>query len=211
VTLPTVLTQRIGAGSAAVIVLVEGPSDAAVVRALAGARGIAADDGLTVLPMGGITNVRRFLDLFGLDVPGRQVLGLCDAPEERFVVRALRAHGVRVGSRAEMAQHGFFCCDADLEDELLRAVGVAAVEDALGSLGELARFRVFQRQPEWRARPLHDQLHRFAGSGSGRKSTLAKQLAARLTPTTTPAPLAALLDRVERHAASPGAPTRLAP
>ncbi|MFD1506981.1 aminoglycoside adenylyltransferase family protein [Georgenia yuyongxinii] len=197
------LTQRIGAGSGPrVIVLVEGPSDAAVVRTLARARGITTGDGVEVVPMGGITNVGRFLDMFGLDAPGRELLGLCDAPEERFVVQALRAHGVRVGSRKEMAEHGFFVCEADLEHEMLRAVGTATVEGVLASRGELARFRAFQRQPGWRGRSLHDQLHRFAGSGSGRKPSLTEHLAQRLTPATTPEPLARLLDRIEHHAVS---------
>ena len=65
--------------------------------------------------------------------------------------------------------HGFYACDADLEDELIRAVGTAAVERVLGAEGELASFRRFQDQPAQRGRELHAQLRRFLGTRAGRK------------------------------------------
>jgi hypothetical protein len=43
-----------------------------------------------------------------------------------------------------------------------------------------------------------EQLRRFAGTTSGRKLLLARRLAEELTPETTPAPLAALVDAIER-------------
>ena len=179
-----------------VAVLVEGRSDAVVVEALAAARGLdTTDGGVRVVAMGGVTNIRSHL-LRHADQADVHVLGLCDAPEERYVVRALREAGRPVTCRAEMGALGFFVCVRDLEDELLRALGPEAVEDALSELGDLGRLRTFQRQPEWRGRPLPDQLHRFAGSGSGRKLALAARLARRLTPATTPPPLAALVDRM---------------
>ncbi|EWT05235.1 hypothetical protein N864_06145 [Intrasporangium chromatireducens Q5-1] len=178
------------------VVLVEGRSDAVVVEALAAARGLDTTDGVVrVVAMGGVTNIRSHL-LRHADQSDVHVLGLCDAPEERYVVRALQEAGRPVTCRAEMGALGFFVCVQDLEDELLRALGPEAVEDALSELGDLGRFRTFQRQPEWRGRPLPDQLHRFAGSGSGRKLALAARLARRLTPATTPPPLAALVDRM---------------
>ena len=69
-------------------------------------------------------------------------------------------------------------------------------------MGHLDRFRTFQYQPEWRDRSLTDQLHRFAGSGSGRKVALAERLAVRLDAATTPPPLAGLLDRIAQHLAT---------
>jgi hypothetical protein len=63
----------------------------------------------------------------------------------------------------------FFACDADLEDEPIRAVGTAAVERVLGAEGELASFRRFQDQPAQRDRELHAQLRRFLGTRAGRK------------------------------------------
>jgi hypothetical protein len=179
-----------------VVVLVEGRSDAVVVETLAAARGLDTTDGVArVVAMGGVTNIRSHL-MRQADQPDVHVLGLCDAPEERYLVRALHETGRPVTSRAEMAALGFFVCVQDLEDELLRALGPEAVEDALSELGHLGRFRTFQRQPEWRDRDLPDQLHRFAGSGSGRKLALAARLARELTPTTTPPPLAALVDQM---------------
>jgi len=64
---------------------------------------------------------------------------------------------------------GFFVCDADLEDELIRALGPEAVERVLDAQGELASFRRFQEQPAQRARDAHAQLRRFMGTRSGRK------------------------------------------
>lgn len=179
-----------------VVVLVEGRSDAAVVEHLAVARGLDTDDGaVRVVAMGGVTNIRAHLTRLAghRDV---RLLGLCDAPEERFVVRALQDCGRPVATRDEMAAEGFFVCVRDLEDELLRALGPEAVESALSEIGQLGGFRTFQRQPEWRDRELHDQLYRFAGSGSGRKLLLAERLARQLTPVTTPRPLAHLVDHM---------------
>ena len=65
--------------------------------------------------------------------------------------------------------HGFYACDADLEDELMRALGTAAVERVLDAEGELASFRRFQDQPAQRGRDLHAQLRRFLGTRAGRK------------------------------------------
>jgi hypothetical protein len=179
-----------------VVVLVEGRSDAVAVEALAAGRGLDTTDGVVqVVAMGGVTNIRSHL-LRQAEQAEVHVLGLCDAPEERYFVRALQETGRPVTSRAEMATLGFFVCVQDLEDELMRALGPEAVEDALSELGHLGRFRTFQRQPEWRDRDLPDQLHRFAGSGSGRKLALATRLARELTPATTPQPLAALVDRM---------------
>jgi hypothetical protein len=178
------------------VVLVEGPSDAVVVHVLAVARGLDTNNGaLHIVAMGGVTNVRRHLALHAAE-EDVEVLGLCDAPEERHVLRALQETGQPVTTRKDMARLGFFVCVQDLEDELLRAVGPSAGEAALEEIGHLGRFRTFQRQPEWRDRDWHEQLHRFAGSGAGRKVLLAEQLALRLNPSTTPAPLARLLDRV---------------
>lgn len=143
--------------------------------------------------MDGVTNVERQLTRLATIAPGAEVCGLFDAPEEGFVQRALARRGVRAQSRADLARAGFFGCDADLEDELIRALGTDVVEQAVVELGELPRFRTFQRQPEWRGRPRADQLRRFTGSASGRKERVAAALAGRLTPETTPRPLARLV------------------
>ena len=79
-------------------------------------------------------------------------------------------------TRAEMERLGFFVCVADLEEELIRALGVTAVEDVVDAQGDLGAFRSLQRQPPWRDRPPEEQLRRFFGSGSGRKIRYARLL-----------------------------------
>jgi len=163
-----------------VVVLVEGESDAVVVRDLADRSGL----DVAVVAMGGITNVRLHVERLTVARPGAVLLGVCDERERRFMER----------ERPELAD--VFVCERDLEDELIRAVGPGAVVGLLDELGDLGRFRTFQDQPGWRGQPLHDQLRRFAGTRSGRKAVFAGRLAAELTAGTLPAPLARLLGRV---------------
>ena len=176
-----------------VVVLVEGASDVAAVRLLCQSRGI---DGATVeiRDMGGLTNIGRHL---GAVDAGARVLGLYDAPEERFVLRTLQRHGYAVTDRSDLERQGFHACVRDLEDELIRALGAAEVQAVLDELGLLERFRGFQEQPPWRRRTVEDQLRRFAGTTSGRKLLLADALTRRLTDTVVPAPLRRLTDDLE--------------
>lgn len=166
-------------GSPPVVVLVEGESDVAALTAL-----MSAYDGLRrveVRAMGGVTNAARHADRLRADRPGVALLGLCDAAERRFL------------DRLAPPLDAVFVCDRDLEDELIRALGAARVLEVLAGLGELGRFRTFRAQPEWRGRPVEEQLRRFAGSRSGRKAAFAAALAGRLTRDTVPPPLARLL------------------
>jgi len=179
------------------VILVEGESDRAALEALAGRRGrpLAAED-VAVVPMGGATNIDRFLDRFGprgLDV---RLAGLCDAGEEGHFRRALARAGLGPGlSRDGMEALGFYVCAADLEDELIRALGPAAVQRVIEAQGELRSLRILQRQPAQRERTLGEQLHRFIGTRSGRKSQYARLMVAALDLTRVPRPL----DRVLAH------------
>jgi hypothetical protein len=177
------------------VVLVEGRSDAAAVAVLCAVRGLdPVADAFAVVDMGGVTNVGHHLARLRTAPGHPRILGLCDAPEERFVVRALRREGVEVAGREDFARAGFVVCDRDLEDELIRALGPARVEAVLERLGQLDQLRAFRRQPQWRGRDVRDQLRRFAGTASGRKTLFARGLAEELTAQETPAPLATLLD-----------------
>jgi hypothetical protein len=182
-------------------VLLEGPSDVAAVRAVAAAYGVTDRvHRYRLIDMGGVTNIRRhLLACRTASVPVR-VIGMCDAGEARFFVRALQLKGDDLHHEADLAEHGFYVCDADLEDELIRALGPDRVVSVLGRLGLRERLATFQRQPAWRGRPLHEQLHRFAGTAAGRKTLLAGALAEGLAPSEVPAPLrrlvAAMANRV---------------
>lgn len=169
------------------VVLVEGESDAVVVRHVLAVRGADAD----VVPMGGVTNLGRHLAARG--GPRRDVLTLVDAAELWVAVRALRRYGRDAETAEELARHGVFVCERDLEDLLIRSLGAETVLDALAAMGELGAFESFSRMPDWRRRHVTDRLHRFAGSGSGRKARFAAALAVRLDADDLPDPLDALV------------------
>ena len=174
-------------GSCAVV-LVEGMSDQAAVQTLAerSGRDLRAE-GVFVVPMGGATNVGHFVDLFGPGGFGVRLAGLCDQGEERDFRRGLD----RAGPEAP-----YFVCVADLEDELIRALGTGRVEDLIEAEGESGPFLTFTRQPAHRDTARDRQLRRFMGTRSGRKIRYGHLLAAALDLTLIPAPLAGLLSAV---------------
>ena len=174
------------------MVLVEGLSDQAAVHAVANRCGRDLDaDGVSVIPLGGATNIGRFLARFGPQGLDLRLTGLCDAGEERYYQRGLERAGLGADlTRAEMESFGFFVCDADLEDELIRALGVTAVQHVVEAEGEMRLFRSFQRQPAQRERATDRQLRRFIGTLSGRKIRYATSLVNYMDPADTPRPLA---------------------
>jgi hypothetical protein len=177
------------------VVLVEGASDRRALEGLARRRGIdLTADGVSVVAMGGSKNIRRFLDTFGPAGLDLRLAGMCDEAEEPDFRRALERAGLGSElSRELMEGLGFFVCVADLEDELIRSLGPDAVIDVIESSGELAMFRTFQKQPEWRDRPIEEQLRRFLGVGSGRKIRLAPSLIEALDLDRVPRPLEGVL------------------
>lgn len=160
----------VGANARAVI-LVEGWSDQAALESLSLRRGRdLTSEGIGIVPMGGITNIGKFAEALGPRGLGLRLAGLYDAADEPYVTRLL--HRMGLGSeltREETEAAGFFVCEADLEDELIRAVGTAAVECVLEVEGELASFRRFQDQPAQRGRSTQAQLRRFMGTRARRK------------------------------------------
>ena len=184
-------------GSRAVM-LVEGMSDQAALEALAERRGRALrSEGVSIVQMGGATNIDRFLDLLGPRGRGVKLAGLCDAAEEGYFRRALERAGFGSGlSRAEMETLGFYVCAADLEDELIRALGAASVEEIIQAQGDMRSFRTFQKQPAQQGRSPEMQLHRFMGTRSGRKSQYARLLVSALELTRVPRPLDGVLAHV---------------
>jgi hypothetical protein len=122
------------------------------------------------------------------------VAGLCDVAEERHFKRALERAGFGADlTRADMETLGFYVCDADLEDELNRALGVDAVLEIAASQGDLQAFRTMQNQAAWRGRSVEAQLRRWLGAGSTRKHRYAALMAGALPLDRIPAPLHRLL------------------
>jgi Overcoming lysogenization defect protein-like, TOPRIM domain len=180
------------------VVLVEGVSDQAAVEALAERRGQDLDaEGVSVVPIGGAQAIGRFLDRFGPQGLDVRLAGLCDAAEEKEFRRGLEQAGLGSNlTRVDMEQLGFYVCVEDLEDELIRALGGAAVEEVVKAQGDLGSFRTLQKQPAWQGRPREDQLRRFMGSGGRRKIRYARYLVEALEPGNVPRPLDLLLRRV---------------
>ena len=186
------------AASREALVLVEGPSDRAAVESLAARRGrdLAAER-VAVIDTGGATNIGHFLGRLARLSDRVTLAGLCDEAEVRFIAGGLERAGYgRVLDRDDLGAFGFFVCVADLEDELIRALGVAGVEEVIAGQGELGSLRLFQNQVAQRDRAPEDQLHRFMGTRSMRKIRYAALLAEALDLARMPQPLAALLDRV---------------
>jgi hypothetical protein len=189
--------QGCEAASKRAVILVEGVSDQLAVEALAARRGRDLDgQGISVVPIGGSKGIERFLDLFGPHGRNLRLAGLCDAAEASDFRHGLERAGFGSGlTNTDMEQLGFYVCVADLEDELIRSLGAAAVEQVVHAQGELVSFRSFQKQPAWRGRAKEEQLRRFFGTRGGRKIRSAPLLVDALDLSRVPRPL----DRVLAH------------
>ncbi|MBA2282403.1 MAG: ATP-dependent endonuclease [Acidimicrobiia bacterium] len=173
------------------MILVEGVSDQVAVEALAVRRGRDLEaDGVAVVPIGGATNIGRFLAGFGPQGLDLRLAGLCDAGEAVGFRRGLERAGLGPDLTPDrMASLGFHICHADLEDELIRSLGTATIERVIDGQGELGSFRTLQKQPAQRERTVEQQLHRFMGSRSGHKIQYARLLVDALDLDQVPRPL----------------------
>ncbi|HEX5468462.1 MAG TPA: TOPRIM nucleotidyl transferase/hydrolase domain-containing protein [Gaiellaceae bacterium] len=180
------------------VVLVEGRSDQAAVETLARRRGHDLErEQVSVVSIGGAQAIGRYLERFGPHGLEVGLAGLCDDGEEGDFRRGLERAGLGpVSTRAELEKLGFYVCVADLEDELIRALGAPAVERVVAAEGELGAFRTLQKQPVWRGRPEEDQLRRFFGSGATRKIRYARLLVEALDLDRVPRPLDLVLTHV---------------
>ena len=178
--------------------LVEGVSDRVAVETLAERHGRdLAAEGISVMPIGGAQAIGRVLLELGPQGRNIRLAGLCAAGEERSFRRGLERAGLGSNlTRGDMEALGFFVCVADLEDELIRALGAAAVEEVLEAQGDLRPFRTMQKQPQWNGRPTEDQLRRFLGSGARRKIRYARLLVDALDLVRMPQPLERVLAHV---------------
>jgi hypothetical protein len=156
------------------VILVEGVTDRLALEAVAARLGLDLG-GVEIVPIGGAQAVRRA----AAEYEGEHVVGMCDAGEERFFRRVLG--------------DATFVCHKDIEDELLRAVGVPRVEELLAEQGELTTFRHFQNQPAWRGRSAAEGLPRWLQSADRRRYRYLPLLVEMLEPNEIPAPLAGVL------------------
>ncbi|MGW7073352.1 TOPRIM nucleotidyl transferase/hydrolase domain-containing protein [Streptomyces sp. NPDC054855] len=177
------LAVRVGVRTA---VLLEGPSDREAVEALAARRGRdLAVEGVCVVSMGGAMSIGRYTELLGPPGLDLRLAGLCDVGERRFYDRGLE--------RARAPRRDFFVCVSDLEDELIRALGTARVEEIVRDEGDLRAWQTFLRQPAQHDRSRVQQLRRFLGTKKGRKIRYGRLLVEALDPELAPAPLDDLL------------------
>jgi hypothetical protein len=177
------LVDRLGVR---VAVLLEGPSDVAAVDALAARRGRdLAAEGVCLLSMGGATNVGRYARLLGPPGLDLRLTGLCDERERPYYARGLE--------RAGASPHGFFVCAADLEDELVRALGPSRVAEIVRAEGDERSLRTFLNQPAQQGLSAQRHMRRFLGTKSGRKIHYGRVLVEALEPDRVPPPLDGLL------------------
>jgi len=189
------------AGAARALVLVEGISDqiALEVAAQRLGRDLAAE-GVVIVPAGGVGNIGALARRFGPAGAGLPLVGLCDAAEVTWVCRSLVKAKVGIAlDGAGLERLGFFVCDRDLEDELIRALGAEQVLTLLEREGDLTAFGTLQRQKAWVDASLAEQMRHFLGAGARRKLRYAGVFVQALPADQLPAPLRALLARVSRH------------
>jgi hypothetical protein len=177
------LAVRLGVRTA---VLLEGLSDVAAVEALTARQGRdLAAEGVCVVSMGGAMNVGRYAGLLGPTGLGLRLTGLCDEREQPYFDRGL--------DRARVPRRDVFVCVSDLEDELIRALGEARVEQIIQAEEEGRAWQTFTRQPAQHGRPRQQQLRRFLGTKKGRKIRYGRLLVEALDLDEVPAPLDDLL------------------
>lgn len=176
------------------VVLVEGESDRVALAALARRlRQDLATERIEIVPMLGITNIRTFAERYGPHGEGVHLVGLYDIGEERHVRRGLAAAGLPLDSARGPADLGFHACDADLEDELLRAVGADRVESVIEAQGDGRSLRLLGQMPAQAGWSREEVLRRFLGSQSGRKARYARHLVEAMDLERAPRALRAVL------------------
>ena len=180
------------------VVLVEGVSDQRALEALAERRGRDLEaERVSIVPIGGAQAIDRFLRRFHPSRSQVRLAGLCDEGEAAHFRRGLERAGLGAGlDTPGMERLGFYVCVADLEDELIRALGVTSVERVVDAQGELRSFRTLQKQAAWLGRPPAEQLRRFMGSAGTRKIRYARLLVEALDLADMPRPLDRVLDHV---------------
>ena len=170
------------------VVIVEGGSDRVALETLAKRRGRdLAAEGVEIVSIGGAHAIRRYLERLKADASEVKLAGLVDAGQEEVFRRAVDHTGFEID---------LYVCDSDLEDELIRAVGLESVEKVIELQGELRSLRSLQKQPAQRGRTTLQHVRRFISSHSGRKALYARLLVEALDLDRVPRPLDRVLANV---------------
>lgn len=180
------------------IALVEGESDKLALITLAERflRPLDAEN-IAVVAMGGVTNIGHFLKLFEPQMQSTKLAGLCDIGEENIIRHAFENAGFGpILTKADMEKLGFFVCDIDLEDELIRSLGSDKVIEVAKTQGEFTSFQTFQKQAAWRNRSTESQLRRWIAGKARRKARYAKLLVEAMDLDCVPEPLDRLLTHI---------------
>lgn len=183
-------------GGVSAVVFVEGESDRAALEALAERLGRDLDaEAVVIVSMNGASSLGDHIsEVLESAQPGTTLAGLCDEDDAYQFCWAAESVGLGANlSVSDLESLGFFVCVPDLEGELIRSLGPAAIEEVLAAQGEARAFRKFQNQPQWRGRPVTEQFHRFSGIKSGRKIRYGRALVEALDLTRVPPPLAGVL------------------
>lgn len=189
---------RASGASAKTVVLVEGESDRRAIETLARRMGRdLGEERVEIIAIAGATNIDPFLRILGPAGHDMVLAGLCDEAEEPIFRQALEKAGLRpMANRDDLETLGFFVCVRDLEDEMIRALGVEKALALVEAQGLERPWVSFINQPAQRGRRPEDQLHRFLGTKSGRKIEFGRLLAGTVALEAAPEPLRRLLERV---------------
>ena len=163
--------------TASAVILVEGWSDQAAIDTLARRRGWdLRTEGILTLPIGGVTNLGAFIQC-SAHRGSASGWPVCAMPPTRTMQDAL-LNGQEWGThltRTGLEAMGFFVCEADLEDELIRALGTTAVEAVLNAQGGAQLVSQVSgtacakgTQPQRATASLHGYTARGARSATGR-------------------------------------------
>jgi len=153
------------------VILVEGPSDKLALQAAAEKLSKDLDSrGASIIELDGANTLATFLKLVGktgFDLP---IYALCDADKESLWRSTLQSAGYgTLETRADLEAFGFLVADRDLEDELIRALGVARVKAAITNEGDDSAWATFQKQGTQRGLPELEQLRNFIQVRTARK------------------------------------------
>ena len=103
--------------------------------------------------------------------------------------------GLPVDETSDLDEVGFFRCEADLEDELIRALGLDRVEAVIAAAGETRSLHLLAQMPAQRGWSRLAVVRRFLCSQSGRKARYAALFVEALDLSRVPPPLGEVLGR----------------